>query len=293
LTEIRRALITGAAGQLGRELAATQPQGWEVMACGRDDLDVGDTHAVGAYVETHRPSVIINAAGYTAVDRAESERAAAFRVNSLAPGYLAESLARVGGRLIQVSTDFVFDGTKSSPYLPTDTPRPLSAYGESKRGGEERVLQVLGSRAVVVRTSWVYSAHGNNFVRTMLRLIRERNEIRVVDDQIGTPTWARNLAHALWRVAERSALSGVHHWTDAGVASWYDFAVAIQEEALARQLIARAIPIVPIRTEDYPVPAARPAYSVLDKQETWTALGVVSPHWRDALRAMMAELPRE
>lgn len=282
-------LITGARGQLGRELVATIPDGYELHAYGRQDLDVTDPQAVADWIKLHRPSLVVNAASYTAVDRAESDREAAIRINCLAPGHLAESVAQVGGRLIHISTDYVFDGTQSRPYRPEDTPQPLGVYGESKLGGERRVLQVLGQRALVMRTSWLYASHGNNFVRTMLRHMREREEIWVISDQIGTPTWARGLAQAIWMAGERPELSGVYNWTDAGVASWYDFAIAIQEEAMARRLLSRAISIVPIRTEDYPAAAARPSYSVLEKHDTWEALDYVPQHWRKALRAMMQE----
>lgn len=283
-------MITGARGQLGRELTRTIPRGYQLHAASHQDLDIGDRDAVTEWIKTYRPELVVNAAGYTAVDRAESDRDTAFRVNCFAPGYLAESLAQFGGRLIHVSTDYVFDGNQGRPYKPDDPPRPLSVYGESKLGGERRILEILGRDALVMRTSWLYSASGKNFVRTMLRLMREHEEIRVVSDQIGTPTWARGLAQAIWAAAKRPELSGVCHWTDAGVASWYDFAVATQEEAVARRLLARAITIVPIRTEDYPVAAMRPPYSVLDKHDTWKSLGYVSLHWHIALRKLVHEL---
>jgi dTDP-4-dehydrorhamnose reductase len=293
LAEIVRVLLTGAQGQLGREIEATKPEGCELHALGRQGLDVLDAKAVSDWTGSYRPRLIINAAGFTAVDHAESERDSAFAVNCVAAGHLAECVAEGGGRMIHISTDYVFDGTKGSPYRPSDTPRPLSVYGESKLGGEQRVLRALGQRALVIRTSWIYSSHGTNFLRTMLRLMREREEIRVVSDQIGTPTWARGLAQAIWVAAERPELGGICHWTDAGVASWYDFAVAIQEEAMACGLLSRAVSIAPIRTENYPAAATRPAYSVLDKHGTWEALGYVSRHWREALRSQMREIAEE
>lgn len=293
MIESKRVLVTGAHGQLGQELAATVPGGYKLHALGRQDLDVGDPHAVAEWIKLYRPGLVINAAGYTAVDRAESDRDAAFRTNCLAPGYLAESVSQIGGRLIHISTDYVFDGTQGRPYRPDDTPRPLSVYGETKLGGERRVLQALGQRALVMRTSWVYSGHGNNFVRTMIKPMREREEVSVVSDQIGTPTWARGLAQTIWIAAGRPELHGIYHWTDAGVASWYDFAVAIQEEAIARGLLSRGVTIVPIRTEDFPATAARPLYSVLDKRDTWRELGLVPQHWRTALRVMIQEITDE
>lgn len=293
MTEITRVLVTGAQGQLGRELVATKPLGYELHACGRQDLDVSDATAVREWIASNRPNLVINTAGFTAVDRAETERDSAYRVNCQAAGYLAESVAQIGGRLIHISTDYVFDGTRSTPYRPDDIPRPLSVYGESKLGGERRVSEAMGQRAMVIRTSWVYSSHGTNFLRTMLGLMREREEIRVVSDQIGTPTWARGLAQAIWVAADRPELGGISHWTDAGVASWYDFAVAIQEEAMARGLLSRVVSIIPIRTKDYSAVAVRPAYSVLDKHDTWKSLGYIPPHWRQALRTLITEIAEE
>ncbi|HYM48447.1 MAG TPA: dTDP-4-dehydrorhamnose reductase, partial [Burkholderiaceae bacterium] len=233
---------------------------------------------------------IINAAAYTHVDRAETEHQRAIAINADGPANLAAAARSVDARLIHVSTDFVFDGGSSRPYRPEDTAAPTSAYGLSKLEGERRVTAIGEQRVLIVRTAWLYAARGNNFVNTMLKLMRERQELRVVADQIGTPTWATTLARALWAAARRPALHGIYHWTDAGVASWYDFAVAIQEEALARKLLARAIPICPIRTEDYPTPAKRPAYSVLDKTRSVADFDMPLVHWRAALRQMFAEL---
>jgi dTDP-4-dehydrorhamnose reductase len=179
---------------------------------------------------------------------------------------------------VHVSTDFVFDGKASSPYAPDAPTRPLGVYGATKRDGEI----AAGADALIVRTAWVYAAAGNNFVRTMLRLMAERDEVRVVADQIGTPTHAASLARAIWALAAAGS-TGHYHWTDAGAASWYDFAVAIQEEALALGLLSRAVPIVPIRTVDYPTPAQRPAFSILDKTTTWAITGPAR-HWRAELR---------
>lgn len=284
-----KALVTGAAGQLGWELARTAPQGVEVVALDRGDLDISDAAAVSTRVAAERPDAILNAAAYTAVDKAESEREAAFAVNEAGPAHLAAAAADAGARLIHVSTDFVFDGAASRPYRPEDAPNPLGVYGASKLAGERAVAGRLGQRALIVRTGWVYSAHGANFVKTMLRLMGERDALRVVADQVGTPTWARGLAEGLWRLAGAQA-GGTLHWGDAGVASWYDFAVAIQEEAVAEGLLGRSIPVAPIATAEYPTPARRPAYSVLDKAEGWQRSGTVPRHWRAALRAMLKEL---
>jgi dTDP-4-dehydrorhamnose reductase len=198
---------------------------------------------------------------------------------------------RTGARLVHLSTDFVFDGSSGRPYTPRDRPAPLGVYGRTKLASEQVALG-LGEQAVVVRTAWVYSRHGQNFVRTMLQLMREQDGVGVVSDQVGTPTWARSLAEALWAVAGLPSLHGVLHWTDAGVASWYDFAVAIQEEALAAGLLERAVPVRPLSSREYPTAARRPAYSVLSKGESWAVLGFTPPHWRVNLRLMLQELAR-
>jgi dTDP-4-dehydrorhamnose reductase len=284
------ALVVGAGGQLGRELVGTAPDGVRVTAADRSQLDVTDAEAVREWMVRSGATVVVNAAGYTAVDRAEAEREAAAAANAGGPATLARAAAAARARLVHVSTDFVFDGRQSTPYLPSADPNPLSVYGRTKLDGERAVLGEAGPSAVVVRTAWVYSAHGSNFVKTMLRAMRTRDELRVVADQVGSPTWARGLARAIWTATLRPEVRGILHWTDAGVASWYDFAVAIQEEALTAGLLAREVTIRPIRTEGYPTPATRPAYSVLDKEDTWRTLALTPPHWRVALRQMLEEL---
>jgi dTDP-4-dehydrorhamnose reductase len=283
-----RVLLAGANGQLGRELQHCKPGDVELLALGSSDLDICEAEVVAARVSGFRPQVIINAAAYTAVDRAESEQEAAFAVNGQGAANLAAAACTVGAYCIQVSTDFVFDGAQSRPYLPTDRTNPLGGYGASKLAGEQMVLAAYSEGVALVRTAWLYSAFGNNFVTAMLRLMGERDSLRVVADQVGTPTWGRGLAEALWRMCCVQP-KGIYHWTDAGVASWYDFAVAIQEEGLGCGLLDREIPIQPINTVDYPTPARRPAYSVLDKTGTWAALGMQSVHWRVALRRMLLE----
>jgi len=284
-----KVLITGSGGQLGLELRRTMPAGCTMQGFDLDRLDITDLISVIDAVRIDQPDVIINCAAYTAVDKAESDSELAFAVNGRGAGNLAQAAATVGAKLIHVSTDFVFDGTKSRPYLTDDATNPVSVYGASKLDGELRVADAI-ENVVILRTAWLYSPYGANFVKTMLRLMREKDSMGVIADQIGTPTWAGGLAQCIWIMARRPDIRGIHHWTDAGAASWYDFAVAIQEEALIRGLLDKAIPINPIRTEDYPTPARRPNYSVLDKTHTWQALGVKSPHWRVTLRAVLDEL---
>jgi dTDP-4-dehydrorhamnose reductase len=287
-----KALLTGAGGQLGTTLRRLAPAGVEVVALDRSALDVGDPDQVARTMVLHSPDVIINAAGYTAVDRAETERDAAFRVNANGPRWLAEAASGLGARLIHVSTDFVFGGDRPVPYGTADVATPASTYGQSKLAGEEAVLTTLGHSATIVRTSWLYAGQGRNFVGTMLHLLATRDSIDVVFDQVGTPTWANSLAGALWSIATRTDIHGIQHWSDEGVASWYDFAVAIQEEALLRGSLERRVPIRAIRSGDFPTPARRPQYSVLDKGATADLLGYRPAHWRENLRRMLDERAR-
>jgi dTDP-4-dehydrorhamnose reductase len=288
-----RVLITGAAGQVGSALLASVPPQTELQALDLQQLDITDGHAVKASVEAWRPQVIINAAAYTAVDKAESENQLAAAVNAQAPGHLARAAKSLEGcRLIHISTDYVFDGNATEPYQPGDPPNPLSVYGVTKLAGERAVLEELADRAVVLRTAWVYAARGRNFLLTMLRLMRERGTVRVVADQRGTPTAAASIARALWRVAELPHVHGLLHWTDGGVASWYEFASAIAEDALAAGLLPHAVQVTPITTADYPTAAHRPANSVLDTRDSVAQLGIEPEHWRRNLRATLRELQR-
>ena len=283
-----KALILGAGGQVGRALAATAPEGAETVALGRSDCDVGDPAGLRAAIGAVRPDVVFNAAAYTAVDKAESEPEAARRLNAEAPGLIAEAAREAGARTVHLSTDFVFGGAAEGPRRPQDPVRPEGVYAQTKLEGE-RAAQAADPDALIVRTAWVYAPAGANFVNTMLRLMAERDSLRVVADQVGTPTWAPSLASALWRLADLRA-GGVHHFTDSGVASWYDFAVAIAEEALDAGLLEAPARIEPIATADYPTDAKRPAFSVLDKSATWALLGSAAPHWRVNLRANLREL---
>ncbi|MDE8652283.1 dTDP-4-dehydrorhamnose reductase [Novosphingobium album (ex Liu et al. 2023)] len=280
-----KVLIVGANGQLGKGLSRTAPDEASIVSHDIDTLDITDAEAITAVVSEVHPDIVFNAAAYTAVDKAESEEEAAFAVNATAVGYLAEAARGVGAQFVHVSTDFVFDGRSGVPYSPDAPTAPIGAYGRTKLAGEK----AAGEDALIVRTAWVYAPTGGNFVRTMLRLMAERSEVRVVADQIGTPTYAPGLAAALWTMAAKGA-KGIYHYTDAGACSWYDFAVAIQEEALAAGLLDRAVPVIPINAVEYSTPAERPHYSVLDKASTFAVLGGPTSHWRENLRKMMIEI---
>ncbi len=284
-----KVLIAGSAGQLGRALQASAPAGVSVIAPPEADFDICDPEAVARVVADAAPALVINAAAYTAVDKAESEAAAAQRVNVNAVGLLASAARNAGAGFVHVSTDFIFDGSAHLPYAPDALPNPLGVYGRTKLEGEDAARDLHGN-PLIVRTAWVYAAKGANFVQTMLRLMRERSELGVVADQIGTPTHVPTLARTIWTLTQ-GGHTGTFHATDAGVASWYDFAVAIHEEALALGLLTAPVTVKPIRTADYPTPAQRPAYSVLDKSATWALTGIPN-HWRVELRACLQDIAR-
>lgn len=281
-----KVLIVGAGGQLGQELQRTAPGNTQWVAIARSELDITNAAAVQSVFEANQPKLVINAAAYTAVDKAESELPEAVSGNVDGPRVLAQACAIHQARMIHVSTDFVFDGTSSMPYTPDMPTAPLGVYGQTKLDGEEAVRAALPA-ALIVRTGWVYSAFGGNFVKTMLRLMGSNEQLTVVADQVGTPTWANGLARALWAAAAKEQLSGTYHWSDAGVCSWYDFAVAIYEEAKAMGLLTNPVAVQPIPAEHYPTPAKRPAYSVLSKDRTWEDFQVEGVHWRVQLRAML------
>jgi dTDP-4-dehydrorhamnose reductase len=286
-----KVLVTGASGQVGRALLDSAPAHAELRALQHGALDIGDAAAVNACVAGFAPDVVINAAAYTAVDRAESEEAQAAAVNEAGPRNLARAVQSLpGARLLHVSTDYVFDGRGTEPYAPDAPTHPLGVYGHTKLAGERVVREIIGERAAVLRTAWVYAAEGRNFLLTMLRLMRERGAVRVVSDQRGSPTAAASVARALWALAERPALHGIFHWTDWGVASWYEFACAIAEDAFAAGLLGQRPAVTPITTAEYPTPAGRPHYSVLDMTTTAAALGIEPVPWRTNLRATLQQL---
>ena len=284
-----RILLTGADGQLGQELQRTLMPLGEVIALTRQELDLSQGEHIRQVVQQFRPSIIVNSAAYTAVDKAESEVDLAQAVNGTAPTIMAEEAEKIGALLLHVSTDYVFDGQKNTPYLETDPTHPLSSYGKSKLAGEVGIQQVTDNY-LILRTAWVYGVYGkSNFVKTMLRLGQDREELRVVADQVGSPSWAKDIADAIAQLLQTDA-RGIYHFTNSGVASWYDFAIAIFEEARALGFPLKVQRVIPITTADYPTPATRPAYSVLSGKKITDTLGDYPPYWRDSLRKMLKQL---
>ncbi|MBK5956883.1 dTDP-4-dehydrorhamnose reductase [Rhodoplanes elegans] len=288
-------LLLGGTGQLGRESLLRAGPGLRIVAPTRRDLDLAQPETIAAYVAGQDVDVIVNAAAYTAVDKAESEPDLAFVLNAEVPGRLAAAAAAKGVPLVHVSTDYVFDGTKGAPYLPSDPVAPLGVYGASKEAGE-RAVRAAGGRAVVLRTAWVYGPFGGNFMKTMLRLARERDVLCVVDDQRGTPTASADLAAACLTIAARLVRDpedhgGTFHFTNAGETTWCGFARAIVEIAGPR--LAKTPEVVAIATADYPTPAERPADSRLDCAATLARYQMAQPDWRAALAATLDRLPEE
>jgi dTDP-4-dehydrorhamnose reductase len=301
-----KVLLTGAAGQLGHALRQLAPAGLELIATSRAGgegslaLDLADAEACRAAVLQHRPDWVLNGGAYTAVDRAESEPELAHAVNAGAPRAFAEALTETGGRMLQISTDFVFNGRQGSPYRSDQQRDPLGVYGASKAAGEEAIEQVfgVGGQGLILRTSWVIGPVGRNFALTMLRLHRERGAagpaLGVVEDQVGCPTSTFTLARACWRLLEGAGTASMSlpgpilHWSDAGAASWFDVAVAVGDLAAELGLLERPAAVNPITTADYPLPAERPSYSLLDCSGTRRALGLAPTPWRQALREVLA-----
>lgn len=282
-------VVFGANGQLGQSLLATEPSDIQVEYATRTDCDLSEPGSLESYLVQREPDLIINAAAYTAVDLAEEERTLAYRVNCDAVGEMAAWVAaNAKARLIHISTDFVFDGTKATPYLPGDPTGPLGVYGASKLAGEERALQAAPERTMIIRTAWLYSEYGANFVKTMLRLFATGNEVNVVSDQHGSPTYARGLAEVVWGiVVDRQFTPGIFHWADKGNTTWYEFACAVQHEAFQADMLSARVPVNAIGTDQYPTPAERPAYSVLDTSKLGDALGIEPALWQDNLKRML------
>ena len=287
-----KAVIVGAQGQLGRELLGTRPPQAECVAASHADLDITVLSEVLEFVKTQRPDLLINCAAYTAVDGAELKPDLALAVNADGIGNLAKAAGLAGARVIHVSTDYVFDGAAQTPY-PTDAETsPLGVYGHSKLAGEMRLQALLPVDSVIVRTAWLYSRFGGNFVKIMLRLMNEREELAVVADQTGSPTWARGLAQMLWAMAARPQLHGIFHWTDRGQCSWYQFACEIYKQGRALGLIKRELKFYEITLADYRRAAVRPAYSVLDCSRSRELLDLPGEPWQQQLRAMLEDMAR-
>jgi dTDP-4-dehydrorhamnose reductase len=283
-------IVIGKSGQLALELIQLSSAENEIVCLGRSDVDIASCSSLIDALNKYQAEGLINASAYTAVDTAESDQENAFKLNSEYVGNLVSVCKKLAIPFIHVSTDFVFQGDKGSPYLPGDAISPLGVYGASKAAGEKLIFDIYPEKSCVLRTSWVYSTHGNNFVKTMLKLMRSKPELGIISDQIGSPTYAKGLAIACVEAAKQN-VTGIHHYTDNGVASWYDFAVAIQEIALSLGMLEKEISINAITTANYPTQAKRPHYSVLDKSSFVNALpscGLV--HWRKELENMMREL---
>ena len=279
-------LITGCNGQLGNEMQLLEAKNPQHTYFNTDvgELDITDQEAVGAFVEYNQIDGIVNCAAYTAVDKAEDNQELCDLLNRVAPGYLAEAIERRGGWLIQISTDYVFDGTNHTPYVETDPVCPNSVYGRTKLAGEEAAQRAC-SRTMIIRTAWLYSTFGNNFVKTMIRLGNERPQLGVIFDQIGTPTYARDLAVCIMTAINQGVKPGVYHFSNEGVISWYDFTKAIHRLAGITTCTVR-----PLHTSEYPTPAARPHYSVLDKTKIKQTYGIEIPYWEESLRECVEKL---
>ena len=290
-------LVTGANGQVGCELRQSLAPLGEVIALDRAACDLARPAEVARILRAATPDVIVNAAAYTAVDRAEQEEQLATLINGTAVGEIAQAARQLGALLIHYSTDYVFDGRKDAPYAEDDVPSPISAYGRSKLAGERAIAQ-CGGRYLIVRTSWIYAARGHNFLKTVLRLARERDELRIVDDQIGAPTWARDLAaatavmskQARQEIARDDFESGLFHVTGSGATSWFVFAKAVVKQAEQYGLLARKSKIVPIASSEYPVAATRPKNSRLSGARARHRFQIALPEWEQSLAVCMREL---
>ena len=288
---MKKVLLIGAKGQVGQELQVTLPSLGEVISIGREELDLTNSEKIGQLIREIHPDYLVNAAAYTAVDKAEIEPELAYSINAIAPKIMAESAEKIQAKFLHISTDYVFDGRKNTPYLETDLTNPLGVYGQSKFRGEEEI-KTVNSQAIILRTAWVYGSYGkSNFVKTMLRLGKEREELKVVVDQVGSPTWSKDIATAITQLLINvDNPAGIYNFTNSGVASWFDLTKAIFEEAKISGIPLKIQRVIPITTAEYPTPAARPAYSVLSGQKISQQLGYIPPYWRDSLKAMLNQL---
>ena len=282
-------LVTGANGQLGNEMQVLARENLQHTYFFTDvqELDICDEQAVYAYVSEHKIDIIVNCAAYTAVDKAEDNVELCDKLNNIAPGYLARAAQANGAAMIQVSTDYVFDGTAHIPYTEEEPTCPASVYGSTKLAGEQNVMDHC-EKAMVIRTAWFYSIYGNNFVKTMIRLGQERDSLGVIFDQIGTPTYANDLAQAIFAAINKGVVRGIYHFSDEGVCSWYDFTIAIH-----RLAGIASCKVKPLHTADYPAKAPRPHYSVLDKTKIKDTFGIEIPHWEESLKRCINQLRME
>lgn len=282
-------LVTGANGQLGNEMQVLARENLQHTYFFTDvqELDICDEQAVYAYVSEHKIDIIVNCAAYTAVDKSEDNVELCDKLNNIAPGYLARAAQANGAAMIQVSTDYVFDGTAHIPYTEEEPTCPASVYGSTKLAGEQNVMDHC-EKAMVIRTAWLYSIYGNNFVKTMIRLGQERDSLGVIFDQIGTPTYANDLAQAIFAAINKGVVRGIYHFSDEGVCSWYDFTIAIH-----RLAGIASCKVKPLHTADYPAKAPRPHYSVLDKTKIKDTFGIEIPHWEESLKRCINQLRME
>jgi dTDP-4-dehydrorhamnose reductase len=297
---VRKILLTGKNGQVGWELQRTLASLGNVIAVGQRELNLADPDSIRKMIREVRPGLIVNAAAYTAVDKAESEPDLAMAVNGVAPGVMAEEARRLNAAIIHYSTDYVFDGAKERPYVEDDAPNPLNVYGRTKLAGEQ-AIQATGAPHLILRTSWVYGARGRNFLLTILRLAREKRELKIVDDQVGAPTWARLLAEVTSQMVAQHAsplcrqaipisdVSGVYHAVPAGSTSWHGFAARILEND-AGHAGQKPPKLVPIPTSDYPLPAVRPRNSRLSNEKLTRTFGLATPSWEDSLTMCLQEM---
>jgi dTDP-4-dehydrorhamnose reductase len=290
-------LLIGTKGQLGGELNQILPTLGDVVGVDKSTMDLAKPEMISQVIRQIKPKIIVNAAAYTAVDKAESEAELAEKVNGLAPRIMAEEADNLGANLIHISTDYVFDGKKNTPYLEEDLTNPLSIYGQTKLAGEEAIKNT-DTNYIILRTAWVYGSYGKgNFVKTMLRLAQEREQLKVVIDQLGSPTWARDIAQVIASLIpqfnQQKNVRETYHFTNCGVCSWYDFAVAIVGRASKLGYSVKVKEIIPITTAEYPTPAKRPAYSVLSNQKITKLLGYYPPYWRNSLRQMLTEFRQQ
>lgn len=288
LTSNLKVLIIGKHGQLARTLVDTAPNNIELLSLARSDINLLDLSDVDKVITAFQPEVVINASGYTNVESAESNATAAFSINETVIENIASVTSKANIRLIHISSDFVFDGTNKRPYTIDDTPNPLSVYGASKLAGERVLTRLQPHNTSIIRTSWLYSPYGNNFVKTMLNLMAHKELLGVVSDQVGSPTHASGLAHFIWQLAALKKLNPIYHWSDLGSTSWYDFAIEIQNIGFSLGLLSRKIPIDPISSSDYPSCVERPKYSVLDTSASQSIL--TAKDWREELTDVLKKM---